>query len=87
MSCYCDDCILIDLCGREGCCDEAVKFCADKDKFIYKSVIEDIKVDIEKEKELYNTDVSVNYIDYGIKIGLNMALNIISKHIGGDADE
>lgn len=21
---YCDDCILLDICGKEGCCDEAI---------------------------------------------------------------
>lgn len=47
---YCDDCILLDICGKEGCCDEAMTFCADKNKFIYVSILDNIRDEIEERK-------------------------------------
>lgn len=46
---YCDDCILLDICGKEGCCDEAMTFCADKNKFIYVSILDNIRDEIERK--------------------------------------
>lgn len=43
---YCDDCSLLDICGKEGCCDKAMTFCADKNKFIHVSILDKIKRDI-----------------------------------------
>lgn len=44
---YCDDCILLDICGKEGCCDEAMTFCADKNKFIHVSILDKIKDEMD----------------------------------------
>lgn len=46
---YCDDCIILDICGKDGCCDDAMTFCSDKHRFIHKSVIEDIKAEITEK--------------------------------------
>ena len=48
---YCDDCIILDICGKEGCCDEAMTFCADKHRFIHKSMIDKIRAEIEQTSE------------------------------------
>ena len=69
---YCDDCILLDICGKEGCLDDAMTFCADKDKFIPKSVAEDIKDDIARR---------ISKVGYDTGKGLAMAMCIINDHI------
>lgn len=53
---YCDDCILLDICGKEGCCDEAMTFCADKNKFIHVSTLDKIRAEIEELDRYYDND-------------------------------
>ena len=36
---YCDDCILLDICGIEGCLDESMTYCDYKHRFIDKKEI------------------------------------------------
>ena len=77
---YCDDCILLDICGNEGCLDDALTFCADKHRFVPVEVIEDIKADIDKEyKWLMATKCSLCDID----IAFDSIKKSIVRHISG----
>lgn len=78
---YCDNCILLDICGKEGCCDEAMTFCADKHRFIYKSVFEDIKAEISK-LQIYKL-----FEDTEKLVALDEVLQIIDKHMRGTENE
>lgn len=71
---YCDDCILLDICGQEGCLDNAMTFCADKHDFMRRSVIE------EMGKELRTVQKGIK--DKNVLIGFNMAVAICNKHCG-----
>ena len=89
---YCEDCILLDLCGLEGSCDDALTFCAYKSEFISRSVIEDIRAEIEEIRldvhaELFKQGYSSFYLS-GAHGALVRVLKIIDKHISGkDGDE
>ena len=48
---YCDDCILLDICGKEGCCDASLTFCSDKNKFIHVSLLDRIRDEIAEYKD------------------------------------
>lgn len=83
---YCDDCILLDICGKEGCLDDAMTFCGDKDEFIPKSVIEDIKSEIEAIEMEGMIDDRTRFIRGGEEVR-HLVLEIISKHISGKETE
>lgn len=68
---YCDDCILIDICGKEDYYDDAITFCADKHKFIDKSVIKELRQEIDS----YCSD------NKDRNDGLYIAIKIIDKYI------
>ena len=74
---YCEDCVLLDLCGNEGCLDDALVFCDYKQQFIRRSVIEDIRAEINQEylAEGHHTDYWV---------GIDKCLEIIDKHTSGN---
>lgn len=80
---YCEDCVLLDLCGNEGCLDDALTFCDDKQKFIRRSVIEDIRAEIESKIE------HGEFFDYkdSRSEAFGIALEIIDKHINGKEEE
>lgn len=71
---YCDDCILLDICGKEGCCDEAMTFCADKNKFIHVSVFDKIRAEIEQEIAYKPMEM------WDYRMGMTKALDIIDKY-------
>ena len=39
---YCDDCILLDICGVEGCFDKSMTYCDYKHRFIDKKEIKNV---------------------------------------------
>ena len=83
-SCYCDDCVLVDVCGKEGYFDEAVTFCSDKYEFIPKSVVKDIKAEIASLIEWHDCPIELdNGNDAWYCEACNKALQIIDKHIKG----
>lgn len=90
---YCDDCILIDICGKEGCCDESMTFCADKNKFIHVSILDKIKAEIEQlpTKTRTNWDGCCPDIDYPeieyVDVTKNKLLSIIDKYRKGQTEE
>ena len=71
---YCDDCIIRDICCAEGRYDNAVVYCEDKDKFIFKSVLEDIKAELNELKSHYMPSS-------GVEWGMKIACEIIDKHM------
>ena len=71
---YCDDCILADICGCEGYSEDFVTFCSYKDKFIPKSVLEDIK------KELLD-NIRADTVETWDT--LTSCISIINCHING----
>ena len=77
---YCDDCILVDICGCESCYDESLTFCADKHRYIHKSELKDIKEEIKTEIQDCQTAQGVDAWWNGKKYGLEEALDIINKH-------
>lgn len=77
---YCDDCKLLDLCGLEGSCDDALTFCSYKSEFISRGVIEDIKREIAELHELYK----VNLQGFSMSVAKD-CLEIIDKHIGKES--
>ena len=71
---YCDDCILVDICGSEGCYDESLTFCADKHRYILKSELKDIKAEID--------DIEEPDHDFeGFYYRFNEVMKILDKHI------
>ena len=80
---YCEDCMLLDICGKEGCLDDAMTFCDDKHNFVPLSVIEDIKAEI--------ADIYCGaYCDNPYTAGevRERALEIIDKYVyGGDNND
>ena len=71
---YCDNCILVDICGCESYYDESLKFCADKHKYIRKSELKDIKVEMEKLKGNSGCDYFTNNT-------IDNCISILNKHI------
>ena len=71
---YCDDCILADVCGVENNFDDATTFCDYKHRFIHKSVLEDIKAELNELKSHYMPSS-------GVEWGIKMCLKIIDKHM------
>lgn len=55
-------------------------------KMISMSVLEDIKAAIEREKIIYTNDDRDTGIDYGARLGLNIAIEIIDRYISGKAE-
>lgn len=75
--------------SAENTFNRPIKF---KNSLIYKqikkaptvTILEDIKAEIEEQRDIYrHYNVDDNNIDYGVRSGLSIALNIINKHIGG----
>ena len=77
---YCDNCILLDICGKEGCLDGAMTFCADKYEFIPKSVIEDIRREIEQIEINGFVDEKTMFTRTGTQVK-TVVLDIIDNHI------
>ena len=82
---YCDDCILLDICGKEGCCDEAMIFCADKNKFIYVSILDKIRAEIDGIEINGQVDIHTSFIRTGDHVK-QMALDIIDKYTKGESE-
>ena len=80
---YCDDCSLLDICGKEGCCDEAMTFCADKNKFIHVSILDKIRAEIEQNA--YPIVHGVNNHELGMT--LYGILQVIDKYRKGQTEE
>ena len=80
---YCEDCKLLDLCGLEGSCDDALTFCAHKSEFISRGVIEDIKKEIEEKARPFEIGGREN--GKSIRYGMYLALEIIDKHLGKES--
>ena len=68
---YCDDCIIVDICGKDVCCCDAMTFCADKNKFIYVSILDKIRAEI--------ADQTLGTNPYKNE-GLYEAIHIIDKY-------
>ena len=77
--CYCDDCMLVDICGCESYYDESLTFCADKHRYILKSELKDIKAEIQKYIT-ENKNSNDLYLS-GCGDGAYHVLAIIDKHI------
>ena len=78
---YCDDCILIDICGAEDLMDEALTFCNDKNRFVPVSVIEDIKA------ELWYSGVNMVEEYQGVWVRYRDIEKAFDKHISGKEKE
>ena len=80
---YCDDCIILDICGKEGCCDDAMTFCADKNKFIYVSILDKIRAEIDRQHKWL---LQAGYTAYNVDIAFDAIKAVIAESEVTDAD-